>query len=447
MILLAPLSAIAPTSVVSPPLLVTSGDSIMMAESIDGGGNQSDDANVTIPAAIAMVPSWRVGDRWVYDATLDATSVVADTPDLDGATIGAITGQAMMEVTSIDIEDVEGVQTPMYTVEIVASVSGPGTFPEPNTGFLAPGTLLIDFSETRKQRVSDLSYVSVFRSLDLDFRFTILTIDIADFDDHRTYDPPRELYDFPMRPEDVWSMAYTETSQLSGDGGPMDLSPEPEIKERDTRSELASPSTPPVSHADCPEVGNLTTTEGDEVLESHWWCDAIAADLYWWTNEIGTEGIVGEFRLHSVERAAVTASTVEVVVTLNQTTTGVRSEFVANVILLDVANQSILSDDLILFHEGSNVTLEIESLNGVNVTLDAGNKMDWTPTEIDWASHGVVVCHGNETTGLDYCGVATITIEGSAVGEIIRRQAREGLLIRLDSILGHGEDATRVIRL
>ncbi len=415
----------------------------------DSGSNQEAMGNETaLPNILANISQWRIGDTWRYDAVLDASTVVDDSPDLDGASVGLISGPAEMKIIGIELHNDSGNLVPVYLVNIEATVSGPGTFPEPTTGILTSGTLHIEFSELRYQRVSDLAFLGVERDIDLDFQFTFFRIDISEFHDSRTFSPAREILDFPIREQDVWTQAYTETSSLSGDGGPIEIPAEPEVKLRDMLSSVNDPKPPPVSYSGCGEVGELLVEEASELIEQHWWCESIAGDVYWWTNEVGVEGISGTFRLTSYEPAAIDSATISIIVELLPNSTGLRKNVTAEIRVEDVSGANITMANLTFYGilVNSSQQIEISHRDGTSINFSAGGDMDDTPTEIDWATHGLVVCHGIEGD-FDTCGSVTLRLQGSAVGELIRQRAIIDIASIIEPLFSSSEDAAWLIRI
>jgi hypothetical protein len=410
---------------------------------VESSGNENE-----LPPILSNVSQWRIGDTWRYDAVLDASTVVEDAPELDGASVGLISGPAEMKINGIELYNDSGNLVPVYLVVIQATVSGPGTFPEPTTGILASGTLHIEFIELRYQRVSDLAFLGVERDIDLDFQFTFIRIDVSDFHDSRTFSPAREILDFPIREGDVWTQAYTETSSLSGYGGPFEIPSEPEVKQRDMLSSVNDPKTPPVSHADCSEVGEVEVEEAGDLVEQHWWCEGIAGDVYWWTDEVGVEGISGSFRLTSYEPVAIDSGTISIVLELLPNSTGLQKNVTAQIHVEDVAGANITIENLTFYGVVANSSEQflIDHRDGVEINFTAGSDMDDTPTEIDWATHGLVVCHGSDGT-FDTCSSVTLRLQGSAVGELIRRRTIIDLVDIIEPLFSSGEDATWLIHI
>ena len=60
--------------------------------------------------------------------------------------------------------------------------------------------------------------------------------------------------------------------------------------------------------------------------------------------------------------------------------------------------------------------------------------MDDTPTSIDWGTHGVLACIDTEGDAMT-CDAATLTLEGSAIGALLRQDAISRAPLVLD--VGH----------
>jgi hypothetical protein len=76
------------------------------------------------------------------------------------------------------------------------------------------------------------------------------------------------------------------------------------------------------------------------------------------------------------------------------------------------------------------------TLDGGAVTLEipANNRMDDTPTSIDWGTHGILACIDAEGDAMT-CGGSTLTLEGSAIGALLRLDAISRAPLVLD--VGH----------
>ena len=62
------------------------------------------------------VPNWRIGDKWVYETGFDVAQLIQQANV--SATLSTLTGDTDMEVVDIRFEDIEGVQTLVYELDI-----------------------------------------------------------------------------------------------------------------------------------------------------------------------------------------------------------------------------------------------------------------------------------------------------------------------------------------
>ena len=372
----------------------------------------------------ANIVTWNVGDLWEYDIELDAVILVEDSPDLSGSTLDIITGDASMLVASVTTYNVSGHWVPAYRLEIDANGQGDGRFPEPNTGIFASGELIVNYHETRWVRASDLAIIHRAQSIDLDFdAFGIWTTGIADFTHTHEYDPPREVYDFPMRVNETWNTVSTRTQIWSGNGGPIELNSEPEIGEEVTLYNVTEIGTSPTSYSGCEESYHIwwNNTNGD-LLEDHWWCPAVNNDVYWWTDDIALGGVDAKFWLTSYTPG----SPSDVIIQIEPSTAS----------LNQILNITVTGPDgemgTLWHHENTyNFTL----VNGVAILqIPANNRMDDTPTSIDWGTHGLLACLDTDGIAM-ICGVSTLTLEGSAIGGLLRQDAIDRAPLVLD--VGH----------
>ena len=95
---------------------------------------------------VSDVPSWRIGDRWIYAGTFDPTVLVTDT-GVD-ATVGEIQGDTTTEVTGISTQNVDNMSVLAYTLRTSANFDKSGVSLE---GF--SGNVYIQFTQTEYLRV------------------------------------------------------------------------------------------------------------------------------------------------------------------------------------------------------------------------------------------------------------------------------------------------------
>ena len=377
---------------------------------------------------MAQLVTWSVGDTWTYDIELDAVLLVEDSPDLAGSSLELLYGDATITVAAATLHNVSGQLLPAYRLEINAYATGAGRFPEPNTGIFASGQLLVNYQETRWVRMSDLAVISRLQSLDLDFdAFGIWTTGIADFDHAHQYEPPQEVNDFPMRLNESWNSVSVHTETWTGNGGPVQISEDVVETEEVIVYNVAEIGQSPANFAGCEESYRVlwNNTNGD-ILEDRWWCPAVGFEAYWWTDDIALEGVDAEFWLTGFTPA----ETPEVVVALGANVSALNQ--IINVTVIGPVGQTGT-----LWHLAQMYNFTLES--GVaTLQIQAGNRMDDTPTSIDWATHGIIACVEVNTDSMN-CGGSTLTLEGSAIGALLRQDAIE----RAPMVLEVGHETTQ----
>ena len=378
----------------------------------------------------AKIVSWSVGDTWTYDIELDAVLLVEDSPDLVGSSLDLLYGDATITVAAAALYNVSGQLLPSYRLEIDAYATGAGRFPEPNTGIFASGELLVYYHETRWVRMSDLAVISRLQSLDLDFdAFGIWTTGIADFDHEHQYVPPQEINDFPMRLNESWNSVSVHTEIWTGNGGPVQLSEDIVTTEEVIVYNITEIGQSPANYAGCEESYRIlwNNTNGD-LLEDRWWCPSVGFDVYWWTDDIAMEGVDAEFWLTDFTPAEST----NIGVTINPQVSALNQ--VVSVTITGPVDQSGT-----LWHHAEMYNFTLENGN-ITLQVQAGNQMDDTPTSIDWATHGIIACVNVETESMN-CGGSTLTLEGSAIGALLREDALQRAPLVLE--VGH-ETAQRL---
>ena len=159
---------------------------------------------------VSDVPTWRIGDRWIYAGTFDPTILVTDT-GVD-ATVGEIQGDTTVEVTGISTQNVDNMSVLAYTLRTSANFDKSGVSLE---GY--SGNVYIQFTQTEYLRVSDLSPIR--SDLDLYIRFVPSGISfleqlLGDITITTTYSPVNENYDFPLRIDERWTTTTTSSSSF-----------------------------------------------------------------------------------------------------------------------------------------------------------------------------------------------------------------------------------------
>ena len=160
------------------------------------------------------VPTWRIGDEWVYDTNFDVAQLIAQANV--SASLNTLTGETSYEITDILFTTVDGIQTLAYVLEI------DGDFSSGNSGATLEGVsgrLDIGYEGVDLIRVSDLAVINSEFTLDVKFapfNLGFLQQDIAEITFDTFYDPPKEKYDFPLHLGDQWYMPFQSGTGVTG---------------------------------------------------------------------------------------------------------------------------------------------------------------------------------------------------------------------------------------
>ena len=86
---------------------------------------------------------------------------------------------------------------------------------------------------------------------------------------------------------------------------------------------------------------------------------------------------------------------------------------------------------------------------GLLLTINSTTLEDSTVSVSDWSSHAIIACIGHDPSTLTYtaCGAAEITIQGSAMGALIRGETVSDIVNIIGDFSISTEQATRLIRL
>ena len=166
------------------------------------------------------VPTWRIGDEWVYETKFDVAQLIAQANV--SASLNTLTGDTTYTVEDILFIDIDGTQTLVYKLDI------DGDFTSGNNGANLDGqTGRLDISYQGEDliRVRDLAVVNSDFTLGVDFRWlNIFKIDVADVSFDTSYSPPKEKYDFPLHTGDQWYMPFYSVTVAGGSSSYFDPS-------------------------------------------------------------------------------------------------------------------------------------------------------------------------------------------------------------------------------
>ncbi len=387
----------------------------------DGAGSNESSENQTMRNWTAEMPTWNIGDAWSYDVVLDAVALVEETAELEDAELDFLYGSALMEVTAIGEVEVDGVTTPVYTVVTSGTFIGAGRdFPAPFIGTV-DGNLIAEFTLTERLRVSDLALVSYDKRLVFTFEaivaFVTQTVDISDSTESSTYNPPMEFYDFPLALDDSWNIVTNHTSEYVGGSDLVSVPAEPEsfIEERTffINRTLESPFSGCENSTEIWMVDN----KGEEE-ELRVWCNAVNQYSHRWTNDIALGGVNATMVLTAYAPASASHM---ISVSIEPNRSALNSEVTVNITVTDSSGNPITGASGYLYHRTTTMVFTTGANGSDTILLNVGNSMDDTPTAEDWATDGVVAI----LLADQVVGVATLTLEGSSIGGVLRIDAAE----------------------
>ena len=352
------------------------------------------------------VPDWRIGDKWVYETQFDVAQLIQQANV--SATLNTLEGDTTMEVVDIRFEDIQGVQTLVYEIDIE------GDFNSGNDGATFDGTtgrLEIEYDGTDILRASDLSMWDSEFSLDVDFlanNFGFLRPfgQLADITFSTVYEPPREKYDFPLRTGDQWVSTYESGTNVSGSSGYFDPSEfDTPFVEDNTTYQVTTDGEPSedgsgVDYTGCSDsykVNNWNNTGSAGGFE--WYCPAVRS--YAWYRIVNPAGFQIDWKLKTYEpvdssgnvassspgiRNLIIDVTPQFIATLPNAGTTVEGHMTVN-------GGNEVGKNLQLRYEidGVIMSLTTDSDGKVNPSFNVGSSRDHSDSSDDWTSNGVIV--------------------------------------------------------
>jgi hypothetical protein len=174
----------------------------------------------------AEVPTWSIGDSWAWGVTdLDVSQLFTEAlKDMMELTVPDISVTGTVTVSSSDVFTVVGETATQYRVSWDSSVNVPADISFSGTMMGEPfsGSVIMNVNATGDGTMyfqkDDLSVTSVSGTLDMDMTGTVetlgMTMDMA-MDLTMTYtisyDPPLDLFDFPISVGESWTIDTTAT--------------------------------------------------------------------------------------------------------------------------------------------------------------------------------------------------------------------------------------------
>ncbi|MEC7462391.1 MAG: hypothetical protein VX439_02995 [Candidatus Thermoplasmatota archaeon] len=397
---------------------------------------------------LASLPIWSIGDSWTYAVSLDAVSLVEEAETLDGASLDILTGTATRTITAIYESSVNG-YSPEYIVSTILGASGTGVFPQGPVDI--SGDLLIGMTEVMRVRVSDLAIVHISRDFDIDFSAGPIQLDMADVIENTSYLPSYEFYDFPIRESDVHFLSLERTTSWDGDGL-VSFPEDPVVNNTERETQPAKKVESSLVSYPCPSQSiSIAEKASDGVLvEEHHYCPDVKNDVYWYTEDVGLNGVKGTFNLLSYSAAGTTPGTQlppEVIVELGSDDIG--KELPLNVSVSTRSSDGSSTSRTIHLYTMDEMIESSTSDGELVLSINSTTLEDSTVSVSDWSSHAIIACIGHAPSTLTYtaCGATEITIQGSAMGKVIREETISEIVNIIGDFSISTEQATRLIRL
>ena len=202
----------------------------------------------------------------------------------------------------------------------------------------------------------------------------------------------------------------------------------------------------------CPSESISIAEKGSDggLVEEHHYCSDVKNDVYWYTEDVGLNGVKGTFNLLSFSPAGNTPGTQlppEVIVELESNDIGKELPFNVSV-STQSSDGSPTSRTVHLYTMDG--TIESSTSGGeLFLTINSTTLSDSTVSVSDWSSHAIIACIGHDSSTQSYtaCGATEITIQGSAMGALIRGETVSEVLRIIGDFTISTEQATRLIRL
>ena len=383
---------------------------------------------------VTDVPSWRVGDKWIYSGTFDPSILITNTGV--SATVGEIRGDSTAEVTDILELQFDNRSEWVYKLRMTADFDKSGVELE---GFT--GNAEIQFTQTEYLRVTD--FATVKNDLDLYIKFIpygigSLTQILGDITITNEYSPATEAYDFPLRYGERWTSLTTSSSTWSGQSDYITPFPPPETDTNTTTWEVTDVGQPRnaigagIAYSGCDSSYELTSWNSDGVSSGYrWYCPAV--NNYAWRHAEEDVGLTIDFRLKQympvgstgVESNSDPGTRAECVdVAPERSLTALDSPLEVWVHLDPTCYGTISGVGVEVAYDGTSTTVTTASNGSASTVLNSGSSIDYSATNTDWASHGIMAKGG------DYVGAATITLDEYLVGLDLIADEERAVVIR-----------------
>ena len=114
---------------------------------------------------------------------------------------------------------------------------------------------------------------------------------------------PYEFYDFPIRESDVHFLSLERITSWDGDGL-VSFPADPVVNNTERETQPAKRIESSLISYPCPSQSILISEKASDgnLVEEHHYCADVKNDVYWYTEDVGLNGVKGTFNLLSYSR-------------------------------------------------------------------------------------------------------------------------------------------------
>jgi len=376
------------------------------------------------------VPTWRIGDEWVYETKFDVAQLIAQANV--SATLNTLTGDTTYTVEDILFITVNGTQTLAYKLKIEGDFTSGnnGAYIEDTPLGDVSGTLDVEYRGEDLIRVRDLAVIDTEFSLLVTFdayNLALFRTTIADITFANNFSPPKEKYDFPLHTGDQWHMPFYSTMEVTGTSDYFDPSEfDTEGPENNswqiTANDIPTDGTDTIQYTGCDDSYKINEWNETGVSSGYnWYCSAVRFNS--WIQISHSAGFTLDWLLKSYTPAdswGVQATSnpgarnVVVDVDLQFLATLPNSEQTVTVTYeTSPGAQPQANKNMQVRYESTNLIASptTNSSGMLEYTLNLTDGMDTTPSSDDYSSNGVIVW--DPVT--EMIGAATVVIDLNVV--------------------------------
>ena len=348
------------------------------------------------------VPVLHKGDRWTYDGFFDVAEMISNSGVETDAE--ALLGELDMWVDDLTTWTVDNHSSVAYRVKsegqfVGLNITLSGTL----------GDITVDYSSSDIIRAGDLA--TIRNEVYMHVKFWINPsqyIDVAEVTVTDSFYEPREDYDFPLNVGEEWSNDFLDVNWWQG-GSNFFTIPQDETLSFETTHQVMSVGDPVVEYTGCESSYNVTAFDENGTVESfRWWCPSAKNDA--WRHFENALGMYVDFYLKDFEPAA---SAKHFEVNLEYPTWALNMPLGVWVNVTDDNGTPIADQTFILRYEYNDewITKTTAANGSAFVLLNTSDPLDSTPSNHDYASHGIVAWDPVE----EYFGVDTLTLDDELV--------------------------------